>query len=183
MARVRFHFRTPECSLICSHHNSISIFQFLSQIPYGVLCRLQVMYILCECLYQSSAFIGYQLFFIQWKSKRWILLQQLFGSHSHIKLSLFSCGQWVHEEGAQHLAVWFVTNFSVCDLNTSVVINRRLRTVDVAVADRADICSNDGACWCDTSDLPESKTDFLIFLLACVLPLLSLILYYIYAKL
>lgn len=83
MAHVRFHFQAPECSLIYSHYNSISTFQFLSQIPYGALCSPQVMYILSECLYQSSAFIGYQALFIQGKSTRSLLLQQCFGLHNH----------------------------------------------------------------------------------------------------
>lgn len=81
MAHVGFHFQAPECRLIYSHYNSISTFQFLSQNPHGGLCRLQVMYILSECLYQSSAVIWYQPFFMQGKSTLLLLLQQHFGSH------------------------------------------------------------------------------------------------------
>lgn len=68
MAHARFHFQAPECSLIYSYYNSISTFQYLSQIPHGILCRVQALYNLSECSYQSSAFIGYQPLFIQGKS-------------------------------------------------------------------------------------------------------------------
>lgn len=81
MAHVGFHFQAPECRLIYSHYNSISTFQFLSQNPHGGPWRLQLMYILSECLYQSSVVIWYQPFFMQGKSTRLLLLQQHFGSH------------------------------------------------------------------------------------------------------
>ena len=81
----------PQCvSLIYSHYNSISTFQFLSPIPYGTLWRLQALYNLSECSYQSSAFIGYQPLFIQGKSTERtlaFLLQQHSGSLSHLGTS------------------------------------------------------------------------------------------------
>lgn len=67
MADVRFHFPALECGLIYSHYNSISTFQFLPQIPHGAVCRLRAIRILSECLYQSSAFRGYQPLFIRGK--------------------------------------------------------------------------------------------------------------------
>lgn len=67
MAHVRFHFQAPECGLIYFYYNSISTFQFLSQIPHSTRWRLQALYNLSECSYQSSAFIGYQPLFIQGK--------------------------------------------------------------------------------------------------------------------
>lgn len=67
MAHIRFRFQAPECDLIYSNYNSISAFQFLSQIPRGTRCRLQALYNLSECSYQSSDFIVCQPVFIQEK--------------------------------------------------------------------------------------------------------------------